>query len=130
MLNTRLPAYAATIFSGLGFNAGGSLNLLAGTYIAAIIGNCISLTHVDRIPRNAILATGILVVTVVLSIETALTAEFLATGNKSGLAAAAAFIFLYLFSFNLFLEGPSWYYASGICKPQRPRSLLVTQAMC
>lgn len=50
----------------------------------------------------------------VLSIETSLTASFLETQNKSGLAAAAAFIFLYLFTFNLFLEGPSWYYASEI----------------
>lgn len=88
--------------------------LLAGTYVAAIAGNLISLTYVDRIPRHIILSIGVIGVTVVLSIETALLANFLGTTNTNGLGAAAGFIFLFLFTFNLFLEGPSWYYASEI----------------
>lgn len=78
------------------------------------MGNLISLTYVDRIPRNVILSVGVLVCTVILSIHTALLAVYLPTGGKAGLSAAAAFIFLFLASFNLFLEGVSWYYIGEI----------------
>ena len=55
-----------------------------------------------------------LAVTVILAIETALVSQFLGTTNRAGLAAAAAFLFLFLCFFNLFLEAISWYYASEI----------------
>ncbi|OCK75229.1 MFS transporter [Lepidopterella palustris CBS 459.81] len=112
--NLVITTYAASIFTGLGYNAGQSINLLAGTYLAAIAGNFISLTYVDRVPRNIILSVGVVVVNCVLAIETALVARFLVSDNKAGLSAAAAFLFLFLFCFNLFLEGVSWYYASEI----------------
>lgn len=35
-------AYAASIFTEIGYDAGESLNLLAGLYLAAIAGNLIS----------------------------------------------------------------------------------------
>lgn len=60
------------------------------------------------------MSVGVLAVTVILSIETALTSRFLGTDNKSGLAAAGAFLFLFLCTFNLSLEAISWYYASEI----------------
>lgn len=107
-------AYATAIFSELGYDAETSLHMLAGTYLAAIAGNLISLTYVDRIPRNVIFMVGILADTVVLSIETALVAEFLGSGNEAALRAAVALLFLFLFTFNLFLEGPQWYYSSEI----------------
>lgn len=113
-LTDRAIAYAASIFTELGYNAAQSLLLLAGTYLVAIVGNLISLTYVDRIPRNVIFTVGILAVTSILCIITALIATFLTTKNTGGLSAAAAFIFLFLFTFNLFLEGPSWYYASEL----------------
>ncbi|KAI9743673.1 MAG: hypothetical protein M1818_002989 [Claussenomyces sp. TS43310] len=112
--NLVITTYAASIFGELGYNSGQSLNLLAGTYLAAITGNFISLTYVDRMPRNVIFAVGVLAATVVLSIETALVATCLASDNHAGLSAAVAFLFIFLFVFNLFLEGPSWYYASEI----------------
>jgi len=98
----------------MGYSPGQSLNLLAGTYLAAIAGNLISLTYVDRVSRNVIMSVGVLACTSVLSIETALVAKFLGTENKAALSAAAAMLFLFLFTFNLFLEGPSYYYASEI----------------
>lgn len=73
-----------------------------------------SLLYVDRVPRNVILSVGVLAVTVVLPIYTALVASFLESGQASGLSAAAAFLFLFLCVFNLFLEGPSLYYTSEI----------------
>lgn len=98
----------------MGYDAGQSLNLLAGTYLAAIVGNLISLTYVDKVPRNIIMSIGTIVCSIVLSIETALVAKFLGTTNTDGLAAAVAFLFLFLFTFNLFMEGPSYYYASEV----------------
>lgn len=107
-------AYAASIFSELGYDAGGSLQLLAGLYVGAIVANLISLTYVDRVPRNTMLGAGVLLVTVILAIETALQSQYLGTGNNAGLSAAAAFLFLFLAGFNCFLEAISWYYASEI----------------
>lgn len=109
-----LIAYAATIFASLGYGPGQSLQLLAGMYVAAMTGNIISLTYVDRIPRNRILGIGVVACTVITSIETALQARYLKSTNKPGLSAAAAFLFLFLFTFNLFIEGPSLYYTSEI----------------
>lgn len=109
-----VSAYAASICTGLGYDAHQSLQLLAGLYVAAIAGNLISLTYVDKIPRNIIFTIGVLAVTVILSIETALVATYVGTTNKAGLSAATAFLFLFLFTFNLFLEGPSFYYAAEI----------------
>lgn len=41
-------------------------------------------------------------------------ATYVGTTNTKGLGAAAAFLFLFLAAFNLFLEGPSQYYISEI----------------
>ncbi|KAF2494373.1 MFS transporter [Lophium mytilinum] len=112
--NLVITTYAASIFASIGYGPGDSLQLLAGIYLAAIAGNLISLTYVDRVPRNVMLCTGVIVVTCILSIETALVAKFLGTGNKAGLSAAAAFLFLFLAAFNMFLEGISWYYPAEI----------------
>jgi len=100
--------------AGIGYDPGQSLNLLAGTYLGAIVGNLISLTYVDRVPRNIILSVGTIACAIVLSVEVALVSNLLSTTNTRGLAAAAAFLFLFLFTFNLFVEGPSYYYASEI----------------
>ena len=58
---------------------------------------------IDRIPRNIAFAVGVLLVTSILVIERALVATYVGTTNKNGLAAAAAFLFLFLAGFNLFL---------------------------
>ncbi|KAF9886579.1 hypothetical protein FE257_011351 [Aspergillus nanangensis] len=105
--NLVITTYAASIFAGMGYNPTQSLHFLAGTYLAAIVGNLISLTYVDRVPRNILMSVGVLATTVVLAVETALVAN--ADGRQAYLAGAAAFIFLFLFVFNLFLEGPTCY---------------------
>lgn len=69
---------------------------------------------IDRMPRNIAFAIGVLLVTSILVIETALVATYVGTTNENGLAAAAAFLFLFLAGFNLFLEGPSQYYISEV----------------
>jgi len=82
--------------------------LLAGLYLAAIAGNLISLTYVDHVPRNIIMSVGVLVCATVLAIETGLVSGLGKDNSHARLAGAAAFLFLFLCSFNLFIEGPSW----------------------
>ncbi|KAL3474489.1 general substrate transporter [Aspergillus californicus] len=110
--NLVITTYAASIFAGLGYDTTQCLHFLAGIYLAGIAGNLISLTYVDRVPRNIIMAVGTMSACIVLVVETALVAS--ADGRPGHLAGAAAFLFLFLFVFNLFLEGPSWYYAGEI----------------
>ena len=110
-----VPAYAASIFGGIGYDASQTIQFTAAILWAALVGNLISLTYVDRVPRHIILSVGVLAVLAVLIIETALQASFPITStNRAGLGAAGAFIFIFLFTFNLFLEGPGWYYVSEI----------------
>jgi hypothetical protein len=111
---THLTAYAASIATLLGYSPAQSLQILAGMYVVTIPGNLISLTYVDRIPRNVILSIGVIACMCIVIVETALQATFLTSGNKAGLSAAIAFLFLFLFTFNLFIEGPSLYYTSEI----------------
>ncbi|KAL4939227.1 hypothetical protein BDV06DRAFT_225198 [Aspergillus oleicola] len=115
--NLVITTYAASIFGDLGYDSAQSLHLLAGIYVAAVAGNLLSLTYVDRVPRNILMSAGCLLCTVVLAIETALISSASdpdSPNRNSLLSAAAAFIFLFLFAFNTSLEGPSWYYASEI----------------
>jgi len=112
--NLVVTTYAASIYTTLGYDAADSLEFLAGIYLAAIAGNLISLTYVDRVPRNILMSIGVLVCTTVLAIETGLVSGLGVDDNQARLKGAAAFLFLFLFSFNLFIEGPSWYYASEV----------------
>lgn len=70
----------------------------------------ISLGIVDRIPRNVCLGTGMIAVAVPLAIEAAITSKFLNTTNKAGLSAGVAFLYLYIFIYGIFLDGPGYYY--------------------
>ena len=108
-------AYAASIFGGLGFDASQSIQLLAGLNLSALLGNVISLSYIDKVPRNKILGLGVATATIILSVEVGLQANYLESTDHTGLAVATAFLFLFLFNFNLFgLESISWYYAGEI----------------
>lgn len=50
-------------------------------------------------------------VSIALALEAAMTAVFVGTSNKSGLAAGVAFLYIYIFVYGLFLDGPGYYYA-------------------
>lgn len=73
----------------------------------------ISLFVVDRIPRNIILSGGMIAVSIPLAGEAAMTSLFLGTTNKSGLAAGVAFLYIYIFLYGLFLDGPGYFYVSS-----------------
>jgi len=98
----------------MGYDAATSLELLAGLNLAAVVGNLTSLLYVDRVARHILISVGVMACTVMMSCQTALQAVYNGSTNKHGLAGAASFLFLFAWTFNLFLEGVSWYYASEI----------------
>ena len=61
------------------------------------------------------LATGMIAVAIPLALEAAMVAEFLNTDNSAGLAAGVAFLYLYIFVYGLFLDGPGYFYVSILC---------------
>lgn len=61
-------------------------------------------------PRNVLLAVGMIAVSMPLAGEAAMTAEFVGTRNKSGLAAGVAFLYIYIWFYGIFLDGPGYYY--------------------
>jgi hypothetical protein len=100
--------YAAKTFAGLDFNAEQALLFIAGFGPVSVFGMLLSLLYVDRVPRNITISLSIFLCTVAFSCEAAVTAQFLETNNKASLAAGVAFVFVFIFFYNLFLKGPSW----------------------
>jgi hypothetical protein len=81
-----------------------------GIVLTAFISVLISFFIVDRFPRNVILASGMIAVSIPLACEAAMTAHFVGTSNQAGLAAGVAFLYIYIFVYGIFLEGPGYYY--------------------
>jgi sugar porter (SP) family MFS transporter len=121
--------YAANTFKGLGFSVSQNLLFIAGFGPVSIFGMLISLLYVDKVPRNKMIALGIILCTIALSCEAAVTARFLGTTNKGGLAAGVAFVFVFIFFYNLVLEGPSWWYNAEIF-PTHLRAKGMTTGIC
>ncbi|KAL6248112.1 hypothetical protein RBB50_004366 [Rhinocladiella similis] len=93
--------YGPTLFAELGYTAPRSLYFQGGIVLVSSLALSISFFVVDRIPRNIILATGMIAVAIPLALEAARVAEFLNTDNKSGLAAGVAFLYLYIFIYGM-----------------------------
>jgi len=69
---------------------------------------------VDRIARNRLIALGFFVCTCSLIVEAALQAKYLNSNNKGALGAAVAMTYLYVVSYSLFLDGPTYFYIGEI----------------
>lgn len=86
--------------------------------LTGLLGTNLSFLVVERMPRNVVLASGMIAVSIPLACEAAMTARYLGTTNESGLGAGVAFLYLYIFTYGIFLEGPGYYYVSrnfGLC---------------
>lgn len=114
--------YGPTLFAGLGFDAAQTLAFQVGIILVSTSALTISLFIVDRIPRNKILAYGMIAVCVPLGLEAAMTSLYVGTSNKSGLAAGVAFLYIYIWLYGLFLDGPGYYYVSISESMSRGRS--------
>ena len=106
--------FATTIIADLGFNPAQSLEFTAGIGPVSLFGVFLSLLYVDRIPRNVMISVGLFIAAALSCCQAAITAQFLGTTNRAGLAASVAIMFLFIFNYNLFLEGPSWWYNAEI----------------
>jgi hypothetical protein len=94
-------------------------------YFVSISGLCVSFFVVDRIPRNVILAVGRIAVAILLACDAAIASLFVGTTNKSGLAAGVAFLYIYIWLYGIFLDGPGYFYVR-ICGSGRFGTLSLT----
>ena len=106
--------YGPYLFAGLGYSPSQQLQFQGGIILCSITALSLSFLVVDRLPRNIILSAGLLAVTVPLALEAAMTSLYVGTTNKSGLAAGIAFLYIYIFVYGIFLDGPGYFYANEI----------------
>jgi MFS family permease len=123
-----LPDYGTLLYKGLGYDTTQTLLLQAGWLATALATSLLGMLLVDRMPRNILIGTGLTGCLVALICVTALSASFVGTTNRNGLAAAVAMLFLYVSSYSIFLEGPCFFYAGEIF-PTHLRAHGMTLAM-
>src|ERR1700744_2114105 len=106
--------YGPTLFASLEYSPAQTLQFQGGIVLTGLVSLLISMLFVDRIPRNVMLASGMIAVSIPLACEAAVTARYLDTTNKSGLAAGVAMLYLYIFAYGVFLDGPGYFYVSRL----------------
>ncbi|KIW17965.1 hypothetical protein PV08_05160 [Exophiala spinifera] len=106
--------YAPSIYAGLNFSAGTSLQFSGGQILVALLAISISMLFVEKVPRNWMLGGGTMATAIPLAIETVITAKYVGSTNTAGLAAGVAFIYMYTFVYTIFLDGPGYFYASEL----------------
>ena len=114
MTANRIVDYGALIYARLGFGTLDVLLFLTGWTSCAFVFNIIAMAFVDRVPRNRLIGLGFFVCTCSLIVEAALQAKFLESTNKGALGAAVAMTYLYVVSYSLFLDGPTYFYIGEI----------------
>jgi len=76
------------------------------------------MTFVDRVSRKLLIASGFFLCMCTLIVEAALQKNYLGTTNRSGLAAAVAMTYLYVFFYVLCMDGPMFFYIGEIWPSQ------------
>ena len=76
--------------------------------------NCLAVLVVDRLPRPHLITIGLVGALCALIGECAIQAEFLGGTNKSALAAGVAMLYVYVFFYGVFLDGPTYFYLGEI----------------
>jgi len=80
----------------------------------AFVLTIVAMTYVDRVRRNILMGLGFAGCCIAVTLEMILTAKYLNSGNKAGLAAAVFAFFFYIFCYNLCLDGPALFYHAEI----------------
>lgn len=106
--------YGSIIYGRLGFGPTDVLYFLTGWTSCAFVFNIVAMTFVDRIGRNKLISLGFFVCTLSLIVEAALQEKYLTSTNKGALGAAVAMTYLYVVSYSLFLDGPTYFYIGEI----------------
>ncbi|EXJ91709.1 hypothetical protein A1O3_00259 [Capronia epimyces CBS 606.96] len=120
--------YGVQLYAKLGYNAVQTLLFQTGYLAFAFLWATVAMSFVDKVPRNRLMGTGFAGACVAVALEMILTAKFLHTDNKAGLATAVFAFFLYIFCYNMTLDGPMFFYHAEIW-PTHMRARGLTLAM-
>lgn len=76
--------------------------------------NLVALLIIDRLARPKLITLGLAGCVVVVSCEAALVATYRDSGNKAGLGACVAFLYLFNVTYGCCLDGITWWYTAEI----------------
>lgn len=111
--NLVIVLFATQMFKNLGFDTTKQQLLQAGELAAVTPGICLAVFWTEKFQRNRMVATGMVILAIVLSCYTAVTAQFINDiGNRSAQIAGVALLFIYLVFSAAILEGPNAYYTT------------------
>lgn len=127
-MNTNRLDYGTLLYSGLGFDAEQQLHLQAGWLAVSFVCNVLAVLVVDRLPRPHLITIGLVGCLGALIGECAIQARYLGTTNKSALSAGVAMLYVYVFFYAVFLDGPTFFYLAEIF-PNSLRSKGMTMGM-
>jgi MFS family permease len=106
--------YGTIIYAQMGYDTEQQLFLQAGWLLVSVTCNVFAVLIVDRMPRNVLITLGLIGCAAAVICEAALVATYIDTTNKSGLAACAAMLFVFVVAYALLLDGVTWWYTGEI----------------
>lgn len=127
-INTNYSDYGTLLYSGLGFDAEQQLHLQAGWLAVSFVCNILAVLVVDRMPRPHLITIGLVGCLGALIGECAIQARYLGSSNKAALSAGVAMLYVYVFFYAVFLDGPTYFYLGEIF-PNHLRSQGMTMGM-
>ena len=105
-----IASYSALLYSNLGYGPEEQLLFTGGYQTLAVVCNLVAMVFVDKYPRNKYVATGLFGCVTILTIECALIATELNSGNKAAQRAAVAVLFAFNLAYGPFLDGTIYSY--------------------
>lgn len=106
--------YGPSIYASLGFSTTKQLVYPAAWLTHGTGMEYLGLIIVDRLPRNRLIAFGLLGCSICISVEAALTAKFVPSNNEAALTAAVAMFFIWFIFYGLCLECTQFAYITEI----------------
>ncbi|KAK5311755.1 hypothetical protein LTR93_011615 [Exophiala xenobiotica] len=106
--------YSTILYSQLGYDPKSQLFLQAGWLVEATVLNVAAVLIVDRLPRPKLITIGLSGCVIAVICEAALVARYRDSGNKSGLSACVAFLYLFDVAYGFCLDGVTWWYTAEI----------------
>lgn len=106
--------YGSAIYASLGYGPFDTLQFLAGWNVVVMLAPFISMLFVDKVSRALMFGTGFVLCMCTLIVLAALQKNFLGTTNTSALSACVAMIYLYVFFYVVFLDGPMFFYIGEV----------------
>lgn len=76
--------------------------------------NVLAVLIVDRLPRHHLITIGLIGALASLCAECAIQAQYLGTTNQAALRAGVAMLYVYVFFYGVFLDGPTFFYLGEI----------------